>query len=178
MKSFLSTVTTVVVTLGTAMIAAPAMASEQAVAIGKASCGKLANTTAPFILVLETGDDFLGSITQCVADAKLKSASISGLGQLNTPTLAYFTSNPNDKPALTTLPGYYELSSFNGNVTNNAGKYYTHVHAILGDKEFHGIAGHIDAATVGLTVEITIIPLLAPVERAVDPKTGFGPIVQ
>jgi predicted DNA-binding protein with PD1-like motif len=182
MKSFLSTITTVFFALGTVMTATSAMASEDAAissaVVGKSSCGKLANTAQPFILVLNSGDNLLESITQCAKDAKLMGASISGLGQVHNPTLAYFTSNPNDKPTLTTFSGYYELAGFNGNITNNANQYYTHAHAVLADKQFHGIAGHVNAAKVGLTVEITIIPFPASVQRTVDPKTGFGPIVQ
>ncbi|OGT46876.1 MAG: hypothetical protein A3E83_08955 [Gammaproteobacteria bacterium RIFCSPHIGHO2_12_FULL_41_20] len=182
MKSFLSTLTAVFFTFGMAMTATSAIASENAVissaVAGKSSCGKLVNTTQPFILVLNSGDDLLASITQCAKDAKLMGASISGLGQVHNPTLAYFTSNPDDKPTLTTFPGYYELAGFNGNITNNSGKYYTHAHAVLADKKFHGIAGHVNTTKVGLTVEVTIIPFSASVQRTVDPKTGFGPIVQ
>lgn len=158
------------------LAAAPAIALESA-AVSKSSCGKLANTTQPFILVLNSGDNLLESITNCAKDAKLLGASISGLGQLHQPTMAYFTSNPTDKPTLTTFPGYYELAGLNGNITNNSNNYYTHAHAVLADKKFQGIAGHVNSAKVGLTVEITIIPLPASVQRTVDPETGFGPIV-
>lgn len=151
-------------------------ASSVAVVASKSSCSKLANKTQPFILVLNQGDDLLESITQCATDAKLMSASISGLGQLHNPTLAYFSSNPHDKPTLTTFSGYYELASLNGNITNNNGQYYTHAHAVLADKKFHGIAGHVNHAKVGLTVEITIVPLSSSIQRAVDAKTGFGSI--
>lgn len=179
MKIILTTLTAALTFLGMTIITTSAMAAENALsAVGKSSCVKLENTTKPFILVLNSGDDLLQSITQCARDAKLMGASINGLGQVHNPTLAYFTSNPNDKPTLTTFPGYYELASFTGNITNNANQYYTHAHAVLADKKFHGIAGHVNAAKVGLTVEITIIPLSAPVQRVVDPKTGFGPIVQ
>lgn len=142
----------------------------------KDSCAKLINTTQPFILVLSSGDDLLASITDCARDAKLTSASISGLGQIHNPTLAYFSSNPNDKPTLTQFSGYYELASLNGNITNNKNQYYTHAHAVLADKKFHGIAGHVNSAKVGLTVEIKIEPLPTPIQRLVDAKTGFGPI--
>lgn len=182
MNSFFNALTTIFFALGTTITATSAIASENAMTssaiVGKSSCGKLANTTQPFILVLNSGDNLLESITQCAKDAKLKGASISGLGQVHNPTLAYFTSNPDDKPTLTKFPGYYELAGFNGNITNNANKYYTHAHAVLADKQFHGIAGHVNSAKVGLTVEITITPFPASVQRAVDPKTGFGPIVQ
>jgi predicted DNA-binding protein with PD1-like motif len=144
----------------------------------KSSCAKLSHTTQPFILVLSEGEDLLASITQCAKDAKLNSATFSGLGQVHNPTLAYFTSNPNDKPTLTTFPGYYELASFNGDITNNNKEYYSHAHAVLADKQFHGIAGHVNKAKVGLTVEVAINPLPSPVQRAVDSKTGFGPIIE
>ena len=110
-------------------------------------------------------------------DAKLTGASISGLGQVKNPTLAYFNSDPKAKPTLTTFPGFYELASLNGNVTVNGDDYYPHAHAVLADKQFHGIAGHVNNAKVGLTVEVTIVPFSGSVERTVDPTTGFGPIV-
>lgn len=145
--------------------------------VNKNSCAMVANTHSPFILVLNSGDDILKSITVCAKDAKLTGASISALGQVHNPTLAYFTSNPKDKPTLTQFPGYYELASLNGNVSVNGDKYYTHAHAVLADKKFHGIAGHVDAAKAGLTVEITIVPLTGSVQRTVDKETGFGPLV-
>lgn len=145
-------------------------------AVNKSSCGKLANTTQAFILVLNSGDELLESITKCAKDAKLLGASVSGLGQVHNPTLAYFTSKPNDKPTLTTFSGYYELASLHGNITNNENQYYTHLHAVLADKKFHGIAGHVNKAKIGLTAEITIIPFTASIQRTVNPKTGFGPI--
>lgn len=163
--------------ISTISLAQNAAATKDSAVASKSTCSKFTNTTQPFILVLNSGDDLLGSITECAKDAKLKGASISGLGQVHNPTLAYFTSNPDDKPTLTALSGYFELASLNGNITNNDGKYYTHAHGVLADKKFHGIAGHIDSAKVGLTVEITVAPLSASAQRTVDPKTGFGLIV-
>ena len=128
-------------------------------------------------MVLNKHDELISSISHCAKEAKLLGATISGLGQVHNPTLAYFTSNPEDKPTLTKFSGYYELAGLNGNITNNDGKYYTHLHAVLADKKFHGISGHVNAANVGLTAEITIIPFSASAQRMVDAKTGFGPIV-
>lgn len=171
--------TTTILALSASIFTAQAATSENTASavVNMASCSKMANTTQPFILVLNSGDDLLESISQCAKAAKLQGASISGLGQVHNPTLAYFTSNPNDKPKLTTFPGYYELASMNGNISANGKNYYTHAHASLADKQFHGITGHVDKAKVGLTVEITIIPFSAPVQRTVDAKTGFGPLI-
>ena len=157
--------------------AAKAQEKPRLVVVNVSSCEKLANKTEPFILVLNNGDDLLESISQCAKAAKLPGASISGLGQLHNPALAYFTNNPHDKPTVTTFPGYYELASINGNIAANGNNYYTHAHAALADKQFHGITGHVNKAEVGLTAEITIIPFSAPVQRTVDANTGFGPLV-
>lgn len=146
-------------------------------AVNKSTCNTMVNATQPFILVLNKNDDLIESITQCAKDAKLMGATVSGLGQVHNPALAYFTSDPKAKPAVTTFHGFYELASLNGNITNNSDKYYTHLHAVLADNKFHGIAGHVNSAKVGITAEITIKPLSSPLQRTVDSHTGFGPIV-
>jgi len=146
-------------------------------AVNKESCYRFEKSTSPFMLVLKSGDDILSSITQCAKDAKLQAASFTGIGQLHNPTLAYFTSNPQDKPMLKTFGGYYELVSLTGDVTNNKGNYYTHAHVALGDHAFQGIAGHLKSGEVGMTAEITISPLDAPLERTINANSGFGPIV-
>lgn len=154
-----------------------AILANQPAAVDKNSCNKLIGSQKPFILVLDPNDDLLSSIATCAKDAELSGASISGLGQLHNPTLAYFTSNPKDKPTLSQFKGYYELASLNGNVAKNENGYYTHAHVVLANEKFNGIAGHVNNAKVGLTVEVTIIPLLSTLERAVNKETGFGPIV-
>ena len=80
--------------------------NKNSAAVNKSTCGRLANTTQPFILVLSSGDSLIESITQCSKDAKLMGASVSGLGQLHNPVLAYFSSDPNAKPTLTKFSGF------------------------------------------------------------------------
>lgn len=158
------------------LLVSTAIFANQPAAVDKHSCNKLIGSKKPFILVLNADDELLSSISDCAKDAELLGASISALGQLYNPTLAYFTSNPKDKPTLTQFKGYFELASLNGNIAKNENGYYTHAHATLADQKFNGIAGHVDNSKVGLTVEVTITPLPATLQRAVDPETGFGPI--
>lgn len=146
-------------------------------AVNKFSCAKMVNANQPFILILNKDDDLIENITQCAKEAKLIGATVSGLGQLQNPVLAYFSSDPNAKPILTKFSGFYELASLNGDITNNSGEYYTHLHVTIADKKFRGIAGHVNDAKVGQTAEIIITPLSAPLKRTVNTKTGFGPIV-
>jgi predicted DNA-binding protein with PD1-like motif len=159
------------------LLVSTAIFANQPAAVDKHSCNKLIGSVKPFILVLNSNDELLPSISACAKDAKLLGASISALGQLHNPTLAYFTSDPKAKPTLTQFKGYFELASLNGNVAKNKNGYFTHAHAVLANQKFNGIAGHVDNSKVGLTVEVTITPLPSTLQRAVDPETGFGPIV-
>lgn len=38
-------------------------------AVNKSTCARLANTTQPFVLVLNSGDNLIDSITQCAKEA-------------------------------------------------------------------------------------------------------------
>ncbi|HEX2549715.1 MAG TPA: hypothetical protein VHM20_07790, partial [Gammaproteobacteria bacterium] len=83
--------------ISTVLLSSVIMASQPA-AVDKNSCNKLIGSQKPFILILNPNDDLLSSVAKCAKDAELLGASISGLGQLHDPTLAYFSSNPKDKP--------------------------------------------------------------------------------
>ncbi len=166
---------TIMIVIGTGL-AFNAMATNYA-AVDKNSCGKMLNNKKPFILILKRGDNLHASINQCAEDAHLQGASIQGLGQLDSPTLAHYPSDPHEKPTLAVFNGIYELISLNGNIAHHGNEYFTHLHAVLGDEHFGGLAGHIKESTVGVTAEITIIPFLKSLERQVDPETGFGPIL-
>lgn len=146
-------------------------------AVDKDSCNKMINSTEPFILILKSGDNLHEGINKCAANAQLAGASIHGLGQLNNPTFAYYSNDPHEKPKFTTFDGIYELISLNGNISQDGDKYYSHLHVVLGDEKFKALAGHIKDTQIGVTVELTIVPFTKPLKRAVDPDTGFGPIV-
>ena len=115
------------------LLLSSAILANQPAAVDKHSCNKLIGSQKPFILILNPNDDLLASIATCVKDANLPGASISGLGQLHNPTLAYFSSNPKEKPTFTRFDGYYELASLNGNVAKNGSVY---------PAAGRGVAGH------------------------------------
>lgn len=163
--------------IATSVLCSSVFAAESTAVVTQNNCGKVSGTKQSFILVLNPNEDILDGIAKCAKDAKLTGASFSGLGQVHNPVLAYFSSNPAAKPTLTTLPGYFELATITGNISTNENGYYPHAHAVLADKQFHGLAGHLKGGKVGITVEITIKPLLGSAVREVDPKTGFGPLV-
>lgn len=141
-------------------------------AVSPASCGLLKNTTRPFILVMKRGDNLVKSIVDCADAANLSSASLSGLGAIQKPTLGYFNWDTKDY-RFKIFPGVFELTSLNGNIGFVDGKRFAHIHVTLGNDQYNVIGGHLKDATVGVTAEITIIPLQTYFERTHKKNNNF-----
>jgi len=135
-------------------------------------CQRLAGTTTPFLLVLKKGEDLKKSIERCAINAKLKSASISGLGALQNTTLNYFN-HAKKTYQKKRYPQFLELLAINGNLSTLNGKPFTHLHVTLSDANYHTIGGHLDNAQVGATVELTIVPVENALVRKYDEQTGL-----
>jgi predicted DNA-binding protein with PD1-like motif len=146
--------------------------SNKPAVIDSASGSIVAGSDQPFILALKIGENLFEAITRCAQDAKLESASISGLGALDDVTIAYY--NMETKTYQTKLfTGMFELVSLNGNIAVLDGQYFTHIHAAIGDDQYQVFGGHIMDATVGPSAEITVIPLCSEIHRKYDERTGL-----
>jgi hypothetical protein len=115
----------------------------------------------PFILVLVDGEPLIDSIQQCMHDARLKSAVISGtVGTLEKVTISYYDRDEKKKYLDRYFKGPFELLTLNGNVTwiNNHVNPRVHVHTTLGQRNYSLIGGHLKKATVAMSTEILITP--------------------
>lgn len=128
------------------------------------TCDKLAGTTQPFILNLHRGENLFQGILHCAEKIGLQAASISGLGALENPSVAFYHLNTKtyDTKVFT---GIFELVSLNGNISFVDNKHFAHLHASLGKADHSLFGGHLMDATVGVLAEITIIPLTGRIER-------------
>lgn len=147
-------------------------ALERPVIIDSHSGKSIAHTEKPFILALKIGEDLFESILRALTDAQLTAASISGLGAVDDVTLAYY--NLETKSYQTKLfHGMYELTSLNGNMAFLDGKRFLHIHGTIGSDTYDVFGGHFMSATVGPSVEISVVPLSGKIERAYDDRTGL-----
>ncbi len=142
-------------------------------AVIDSNSGKLvAGTDQPFILALNLGEDLFDAILRCANDAKIKSASLSGLGTLDDVMLAYY--NLDEKQYQEKLfPGMYELISLNGNIAILEDELFIHIHAAIGDENYRVFGGHVMSGIVGPACEITITPLGSHIQRGFDDRTGL-----
>lgn len=132
----------------------------------------LAKTDKPFIIALKIGEDLFESILRVMNDAELTAASISGLGAVDDVTLAYY--HLTTKEYQTKLfKGMYELTSLNGNMAVLDNNRFLHIHGTIGDDKYEVYGGHFMSATVGPSVEISVVPLVGKIKRAYDDRTGL-----
>lgn len=132
--------------------------------VDSATCHQLAGTTEPFILNLNRGENLFQGILQCAEKVGLHAASISGLGALEDPKVAYYYLDRKEYDTKEFI-GIFELVSLNGNISFVDGKHFAHIHTALGKADHSLFGGHLMDATVGVLAEITIIPLAGRIER-------------
>ena len=72
------------------------------------------------------------------------------------------------------LEGFFEVISLMGNVTQQEGKPYLHLHISVSDQSGRAVGGHMKRAVVGATCEMVIRPIAGTVVRKHDEETGLN----
>lgn len=132
-----------------------------------ASCVKQAGMQSPFALVLHRGESIPAGILRCVKEAGIKSASLSGLGAVQNPRIAYFNMKTHQYQEKT-IQGVFEVVSLNGNIAMLKDKPMLHAHVALGRDDYTVFGGHLVNGKVGATLELTIVPLRQTLVRKMN----------
>lgn len=123
-------------------------------------------------LVLKKGEELIASLTAFLTEKNMTAGSISGLGAVTNVDIAYY-----DLPTKTyqrkVFTDTYELLNATGNAAMLDGKHFPHVHVVIGDRAYDTFGGHLFAATVAATVELSILAMPFRIERAHDDDTGL-----
>lgn len=127
---------------------------------------------AVYLLRLDPGTEIVGALAAFAAGHKLGSASVAGLGAVSACELGYF-----DRAAQTYLRRQFreelEIASLTGNLAQVDGKPFWHCHAVMSDREFRCVGGHVFSAVVGASAELTIVAGTAVVRRQAEGATGL-----
>lgn len=130
-------------------------------------CTQLSHADQPFLLILKRDQRIPEEIIKCIEAAKLSGASISAIGALKNPVIAYFNVKTK-KYQSKTFKGVYQLLALNGNLSFIQDKPFLHLHAVLGDRQYRAMGGCLVKATVGVTAEIAITPITTRAARSLD----------
>lgn len=135
-------------------------------------CSTLKNTQEPFVLVLQEGESVMKAVAQCSRDAELVSGTVVGIGALKKTTLAH----KSPKNHIMTYPQHMELNAINGLIARDKGQPDVHLHVLISGDDNCVLGGHLIDGTVSASIEMTIFPMTAKVERRLDRKLGIKQI--
>lgn len=128
-------------------------------------------------VVLKAGDNVLDCLKALSRQEHIPSASFTAIGMVKDTTLGVF--DPITKEHVPhTFADPMELGSFAGTIVwRDEHEPYVHAHAVLADSKTVAHAGHVMAATVGVTMEIYVTVKPVRLYRTIDPDLG-APVVQ
>ena len=128
-------------------------------------------TVAPqrhYILVFDKEDDVLATLRAFAEEHGVRGASFVALGAFRSATVAYW--NPETKEyEHIAVDEQVEVLSLVGNIGSKI-----HAHVTLGRRDGSAIGGHLIAATVFPTLEMTVTVYDAAIERGTDEETGLS----
>ncbi len=127
-----------------------------------------------YIIRIDKGEEIVESIMSFVEDAKIKLATIQGIGATGELKIGLFKAAEKSYKA-TVLKGDFEIVSLVGNITQMDNKPYLHLHITVADESHKCFGGHLNYAKVSATFEgfISVIPD-TEVERSYNESIGLN----
>lgn len=126
-----------------------------------------------YLMRLDQGEKLLESIERFAAETKLEGAWVNGLGGSLQATLGFYDLDKKEYD-WREFEGLREVVSLTGNLARDEnGELVVHLHAVLSDREFRTVAGHLKDLTAGATLELFIHRAYQPIRRKFDEKTGL-----
>ena len=125
-----------------------------------------------FLLVLDDGDDVMGSLTAFAQQSGITGASLHGIGAFSRATIAYWNKTTKVYEEIA-VDEQVEVLSIAGSLATAGDDIKVHAHVTLGRRNGSTIGGHLLRATVFPTLEVFITDAGARLVREKDPATGL-----
>ena len=126
-----------------------------------------------FAVVMETGDEVLGSLLSFAKEQKLSAAEITGIGALRGAVLGYFDWQTKEYERIP-VEEQVEVLNLTGNVALGDGEPKLHLHIVLGRRDGTAHGGHLLEGHVRPTLEVIVTESPAHLQRRSDPETGLA----
>ena len=129
-------------------------------------------TTSGNILVLQFGDRLQEKLGAYAREHELVGAWVEGLGGAKSMTLGYYNIDQRQY-TWKDFDEVHEILKLSGNLAWVDGEPVWHIHGAFSNSEFNSVGGHVRELVVGVTCELFITPLDAPLTRVFDDETGL-----
>lgn len=123
-----------------------------------------------FILVMQTGDEAVETLTSFAAEHRIEAAYLSGVGALSHGIVAFFDWTTKQYHNIA-IDEQVEVLSIAGNLTRQDDKPKLHAHVVLGKADGTAHGGHLVKGFVRPTLEIVVREVPQTLRRTMDPES-------
>lgn len=126
-----------------------------------------------WVLIFDTGDEVVATLTRFAAEQKITAASFTAIGAFSNATLGYFDWETK-KYEPVSVAEQAEVVTLLGDITLDDGKPKVHAHASLARRGGAMVGGHLMNAGVRPTLEVILTKSPKHLERQFDPAAGIA----
>ena len=122
---------------------------------------------------IDRGEEVLEELRKIALKENIRLAQISALGAVGDFTVGVFYTAEKEYHA-NRFTGDWEIVSLVGNITQQKGEYYAHLHMSAGGVDGSVVGGHLNRAVISATCEMFITILDGVVERSFSDEIGLN----
>ncbi|QEY34543.1 DNA-binding protein [Caproiciproducens galactitolivorans] len=122
---------------------------------------------------IDRGEEILQNLKTICEKENIRLASVSAIGAVDHAVIGLYRVEEK-KYYKNTFDGEMEMTSLTGNVTEQEGQVYLHLHANFAGADGHVVGGHLNEAVISGTCEMFIRTLPGNVGRKPDDETGLN----
>jgi uncharacterized protein len=126
-----------------------------------------------FVLVLDTGDEALASLTAFAAKHRLGASRFTAIGAFSNAVVAYFDWTMKNYKHIS-VAEQVEVLSLIGDIADDRGTPKIHAHVVLGKADATAHGGHLVSGHVRPTLEIVLTETPPHLRRRFDPDSGLA----
>lgn len=129
-----------------------------------------------YIVRIDRGEEVLDKLNEFVKETDLKAGTVTGIGASSEVELGVY-SVKNREYIKNKYEGEFEILSLIGNITQDAGDAYIHLHTMISDGLVQGtgitVGGHLNKCIISGTCELRIDECDNTYQRKIDDETGI-----
>jgi hypothetical protein len=131
---------------------------------------KLASAT---VLIFETGEEFISTLTQFAKEGPISSGHFTGIGAFSEGSIGYFDWEKKDY-LRNEVNEQVEVVSLIGDIALDKGSPKVHAHIVVGRRDGTARAGHLLSGHVRPTLEVVLEDSAGKLQRRFDPESGLA----
>lgn len=125
------------------------------------------------VLVFETGDEFVSTLTAFAKQNRIAAAHFTAIGAFSDATLGYFDVQKKDY-VKNQAGEQVEVVSLIGDIALDKGEPKVHAHVVVGKRNGAAMGGHLLEAHVRPTLELVLQASADQLKRKFDPESGLA----